>query len=289
MAQRRAATDEFFSVTVLRHCASLELVKSACRPNWRYDVLSRISCLFSVTRFHKLTMTGPVLSVLMPVYNESKTVAEIVERVLAQPQVKELIIVDDCSADETFATLQDIASGDSRVRLFRHEVNQGKGAALRTAVLHVTGQIVIIQDGDLEYDPSEYGKLLKPILNNGADVVYGSRFLGSEAHRVLYYWHSIGNYVLTLLSNMATDLNLTDMETGFKAFRFEVINKIQIEESRFGCEPEITAKVARMRPRLKIYEVAISYYGRTYEEGKKIGWRDGVRALYVIFKYRFFR
>jgi len=228
------------------------------------------------------------LSVIMPVYNEAATVAEIIRRVLEQPVVQELIIVDDHSTDTTLEVLRMLASKEERIRLFSHEVNQGKGAALRTGFKEARANVVVIQDADLEYDPSEYGKLLKPILSGQADVVYGSRFLGSEAHRVLYYWHSLGNYFLTIVSNMATNLNMTDMETGFKAFRREVIQKIKLEESRFGFEPEVTAKLARFIPKLRIYEVAVSYYGRTYEEGKKIGWRDGVTALFAIIKYNFF-
>ncbi|MCE0497368.1 MAG: glycosyltransferase family 2 protein [Methylacidiphilales bacterium] len=235
------------------------------------------------------TMNASCLSVVMPVYNEESTVTEIIRRVLEQPVVRELIIVDDCSSDGTHSVLEKLAAADSRIRLFRHFVNQGKGAALRTGFREALADVVIVQDADLEYDPVEYGKLLAPILNGRADVVFGSRFLGSEAHRVLYYWHSVANYFLTLLSNMVTNLNLTDMETGFKAFRREVIQKIDLQENRFGCEPEITAKIARFTPRLRIYEVAISYYGRTYEEGKKIGWRDGVRAFLAILKYGIFR
>ena len=229
------------------------------------------------------------LSVIMPVYNEGKTVSLIIDRVLAQPTVAELIIVNDCSTDDTWDVLQGIAPRDPRIRLFTHQVNQGKGAALRTGFAEARAEIVIIQDADLEYDPDEYPKLLRPILNGRADVVYGSRFLGSEAHRVLYYWHSVGNYFLTQLSNMLSNLNLTDMETCYKAFRREVIQKIKIEESRFGFEPEITAKLAHFTPTLRIYEVAVSYYGRTYEEGKKIGWRDGVSALIAILKYNLLR
>jgi glycosyltransferase involved in cell wall biosynthesis len=228
------------------------------------------------------------LTVVMPVYNEAATVPEIIRRVLEQPYVQELIIVNDCSSDKTLEVLQKIAAQENRIRLFSHEVNKGKGAALRTGFKEARADIVIIQDADLEYDPSEYGRLLKPILTGKADVVYGSRFMGAEAHRVLYYWHSVGNYVLTLLSNMATNINLTDMETGFKAFRREVIQKITLVENRFGFEPEVTAKLAKFTPRLRIYEVAVSYYGRTYEDGKKIGWRDGVSALKAILKYNFF-
>ena len=229
------------------------------------------------------------LSVVMPCYNEGPTVSEIIGKVLAQPVVVELIIVDDCSADDTWPVLQAIARNEPRIRLFHHEVNQGKGAALRTGFKEARGRIVIVQDADLEYDPAEYHKLLKPILADRADVVYGSRFLGSEAHRVLFYWHSVGNYFLTQLSNMMSNLNLTDMETCYKAFRRDVIQKIEIEENRFGFEPEITAKLAHFSPRLRIYEVAVSYYGRTYEEGKKIGWRDGVAAFFAIIKYNLSR
>jgi glycosyltransferase involved in cell wall biosynthesis len=221
----------------------------------------------------------------MPVYNEGRTVLQIVDRVLARPEVAELIIVNDRSTDDTWSVLQAIAPKDARIRLFTHEINQGKGAALRTGFAQARASIVVVQDADLEYDPDEYPKLLRPILTGRADVVFGSRFLGSEAHRVLYYWHSVGNYFLTQLSNMLSNLNLTDMETCYKAFRREIIQQITIEENRFGFEPEITAKLAHFQPRLRIYEVAVSYYGRTYEEGKKIGWRDGVAALAAILKY----
>jgi glycosyltransferase involved in cell wall biosynthesis len=230
---------------------------------------------------------SPCLSVVVPVYNEEATIADVLETVLAQSVVQELVVVDDCSKDKTWAALQPVALKDKRVKLFRHDVNQGKGAALRTGFQHVSSQVVIIQDADLEYDPYEYETLIRPIINGKADVVFGSRFAGAGAHRVLYYWHSFGNKILTTMSNMFTDLNLTDMETGYKAFRREVIQKICIEENRFGFEPEITAKVAHMG--VRIYEVPISYYGRTYAEGKKIGWKDGVSAIRCILKYNLFR
>ena len=230
---------------------------------------------------------APCLSAVMPVFNEAATVTEIIKVVLAQRPVQQLVIVDDCSTDSTWEKLQAAAKSDARVSILRHEKNQGKGAALRTGFTGATSPVVIIQDADLEYDPGEYYRLLIPILSNKADVVFGSRFYGSDARRVLYYWHSIGNKFLTTLSNMATNLNLTDMETCYKCFRREIIQKIKIKECRFGFEPEITAKVARLNAR--IYEVSISYSGRTYAEGKKIGWRDGVRALWCIVKYNFLK
>ena len=228
----------------------------------------------------------PCLTVVMPVYNEAGTVAQVVQAVLAQRPVQQLVIVDDCSTDDTWSRLQPLAQTDTRIQLIRQAVNQGKGAAVRAGIAQAVARIVIIQDADQEYDPAEYFRLLTLILSGRADVVFGSRFIGSpNGHRVLYYWHSVGNKVLTTLSNMATGLNLTDMETCYKAFRREVIQKINIEEDRFGFEPEITAKVARLK--LNIYEVAISYYGRTYAEGKKVNWHDGFRALWCILKYNF--
>jgi glycosyltransferase involved in cell wall biosynthesis len=222
------------------------------------------------------------VSAVMPVYNEAATVAKIVQVVLNQPSVAELIIVDDASTDGTWDVLQAMAS-NSRVRIFRHDVNQGKGAALRTGISKATADLVIIQDADMEYDPSDYPVLIQPILLDRADAVFGSRFNGAGAHRVLYYWHSLGNRFLTTVSNMATNLNLSDMETCYKVFRREVIQAVRIEENRFGFEPEITAKLARAG--VRIYEVPISYYGRTYAEGKKVNWRDGFRALICILKY----
>ena len=227
------------------------------------------------------------LSIIIPCYNELNTIDAIIDAVNAAPYPnKEIIIVDDCSKDGTRNKLKKDIEPSGRVsQVLYHEVNQGKGAALRTGIAAATGDLVIIQDADMEYDPNEYPLLVEPILNNRADVVFGSRFLGGHAHRVLYFWHRVGNGFLTLLSNMFTNLNLTDMETCYKVFRREIIQSIRIEENRFGFEPEITAKIAKLNCR--IYEVGVSYYGRTYDEGKKIGWRDGFRAIYCIIKYRF--
>ncbi len=226
------------------------------------------------------------LSIVIPCYNEKKTIRSIVDAVRASPvQDKEIVIVDDFSTDGTRDILKsEIAPLVSKI--VYHDFNQGKGAALRTGFQNVTGDVVVVQDADLEYDPQEYPKLMAPIVADRADVVFGSRFSGGEAHRVVYFWHMMGNQFLTLLSNMCTNINLTDMETCYKMFRREIIQKISIEENRFGFEPEITAKVARSGCR--IYEVGISYYGRTYAEGKKIGWRDGFRAIYCILKYNLF-
>ena len=223
-----------------------------------------------------------LLSVVIPVYNEAATVEGIVAQVLAEPTEKEVIVVDDGSTDGTAEKLAALAADDD-VQLLRHESNRGKGAALRTGIEAAAGEVVLVQDADLEYDPADYSKLLKPILDGKADVVYGSRFAGGESHRVLYYWHSVGNRIITMLSNMLTNLNLTDMEVCYKAFRRDVLSRITLREDRFGFEPEITAKVAHLGCR--IYEVGVSYAGRTYEEGKKVGWRDGLRAIWCVIKY----
>lgn len=221
------------------------------------------------------------LSVVVPCFNEESTVRSLIDQVLASPVVHEIIVVDDGSTDGSRDVLSSIE--DPRVRVILHERNHGKGAALRTGFAHATADFVIVQDADLEYDPAEYPLLLEPLLDDRADVVYGSRFQSGRPHRVLYFWHSTGNRFLTLVSNMFTDLNLTDMETCYKCFKRSVIQSVPIEEDRFGFEPEITAKLAGLK--LRIFEVGISYSGRTYAEGKKINWRDGLRALYCIVRY----
>lgn len=224
------------------------------------------------------------LSVIIPVYNEAQTIAEILERVQAVAIDKEMIVVDDCSTDGTREALRRVAANYSNLTVIEHEHNFGKGRALRTGFAVAKGDYVIVQDADLEYDPQDYSKLLHPLDKRKADAVYGSRFITTHEHRVLYFWHSLGNKLLTLLSNMTTDLNLTDMETCYKVFRRELIQSIELEEDRFGFEPEITSKLARSGAR--IYEVGIAYHGRTYEEGKKIGMKDGFHALWCILKYR---
>jgi len=233
------------------------------------------------------------LSIVIPAYNEGRTIHRILNKIrdmeLVQGIEKEIIVVNDCSKDNTVEAVEKYRQENPGLplRFISHEVNKGKGAALHTGIEHATGEYLIIQDADLEYDPREYNDLLKPVLEGFADVVYGSRFMGGNPHRILFFWHSIGNKFLTFLSNMFTDLNLTDMETCYKLFRTDLIQKIELKEKRFGFEPEVTAKIARVKD-IRIYEVGISYYGRTYAEGKKIGWRDAFRAIYCILVYNLF-
>lgn len=235
-------------------------------------------------------MDYKTLSIIIPVYNEEKTIHLILDKIkevqLIDELNKEIVMVDDSSTDNSWKRLEEYKSQNPEleISLYRHSYNQGKGAALRTGIQEAKGDLIIIQDADLEYDPFEYNELLKPITDGHADVVYGSRFMGGKPHRILFFWHSIGNGLLTLMSNALTNLNLTDMETCYKLFKAPVIKSIQLKENRFGFEPEVTAKISRI-PAIRIYEIGISYYGRTYADGKKIGWRDGVRAIYCILKY----
>lgn len=238
-------------------------------------------------------MTQKTLSIIIPAYNEGRTIHEILNRIkeveLIHNLDKEIIIVNDCSTDNTEESIKEYIEQNKNLNIsyYKHEINQGKGAALHTGIKEAKGDFIIIQDADLEYDPKEYNVLLQPILDGFADVVYGSRFMGGNPHRILFFWHSIGNKLLTFMSNMLTNLNLTDMETCYKLFVSDVIKPIEFKEKRFGFEPEVTAKISRIK-KIRIYEVGISYYGRTYEEGKKINWKDGFRAIYCILKYNLF-
>ncbi len=242
--------------------------------------------------FYQLIIPMKRLSIIIPAYNEGNTIHLILDKIKQSQLIgieKEIIIVNDCSKDQTEESIFKYQSNntDIDIQYIKHEFNQGKGAAIGTGIKKATGDFVIIQDADLEYDPNEYSILLKPILDGHADVVYGSRFMGGKPHRILFFWHSIGNQFLTFISNMFTNLNLTDMETCYKLFRKEIIQTIEIKENRFGLEPEITAKISKI-PNIRIYEVGISYYGRTYADGKKIGWKDGVEAIWCILKYNLF-
>jgi len=239
-------------------------------------------------------LSNQTLTIIIPVYNEVTTIWLVLESlkalVLVQSLQKEIVVIDDGSQDGTANLVQDFiqANPDTIILYSRHQINRGKGAAIRTGIQQATGEYIVIQDADLEYDPEEINILLEPVLKGRADVVYGSRFMGGRAHRVLFYWHSVGNKFLTFLSNMFTDLNLTDMETGYKLFRREVLQNMRLQENGFGFEPEVTAKMARI-PNIRVYEVGISYYGRTYEQGKKISWQDGCWAIWCIIKYGLLR
>src|SRR5574343_1416147 len=238
-------------------------------------------------------MSSKTLSIIIPAYNEGRTIHHILDKVKSVQLIagyqKEVILVNDCSTDDTEEAIKSYIEQNSDLKMiyFKHEINKGKGAALHTGIQQANGDYIVIQDADLEYDPNEFNILLKPVVDGFADVVYGSRFMGGNPHRILFFWHSIGNKMLTFLSNMLTNLNLTDMETCYKLFKTEVVQSLKLKEKRFGFEPEVTAKIARV-PKVRIYEVGISYYGRTYEEGKKIGWKDGFRAIYCILKYNLF-
>lgn len=234
------------------------------------------------------------ISILIPLYNEENTIIEILNKIIKvvfqENITKEIIVVDDCSLDQSYESVEIFAKQNPHISLFlfKHNVNKGKGAAIKTGIANATGNYIIIQDADLEYNPNEYNILLQPILDGYADVVYGSRFMGGKPHRILFFWHTIGNKFLTFLSNMTTNLNLTDMESCYKLFKTDILKSIVLKENRFGFEPEVTAKIARI-PNVRIYEVGISYFGRTYKEGKKINWKDGIHAIYCIIKYGFLR
>lgn len=250
---------------------------------WRYGEYSMVNSKLIPDR----------LSIVIPAYNESKTIHLILDKVksvtLLNKIQKEIIVVNDCSTDNSAKSISKYIenNADLKIKYFEHEINKGKGAAIQTGIKNATGEYLIIQDADLEYDPDEYNLLLKPVIDGHADVVYGSRFMGGKPHRILFFWHTIGNKFLTFLSNMFANLNLTDMETCYKLFRTEIIQRIKLQENRFGFEPEVTAKIARLKD-IRIYEIGISYYGRTYQEGKKINWKDGFRAIYCIIKYGLF-
>jgi glycosyltransferase involved in cell wall biosynthesis len=270
--------------------ALMDLVEQIRRePNQRAEVLRELLGEGACRQLGVYPLPADFkLSVVVPVFNERNWVGTLVNRVRAVPIPKEIIVVDDGSSDGTVEILAELQQTTPEMRVIRHAENQGKGAALRTGFGHATGDVILVQDADLEYDPAEYPKLLQPILENRADVVYGSRFIG-ESHRVLYFWHSIANRILTTLSNMVTNLNLTDMETCYKVFRREVLKEIKLKSDRFGFEPEITAKIAKRRqPKWRVYEIPISYAGRTYEDGKKIGLKDAFNALFCIFRYWLF-